>query len=129
MGLFTSIIPSPVIRAMVLSTARHIATAASGVLVTYLLAHGASQGDADSISQAVAAVILGLASYGFSLWDVKNVDKKMTQAEVATAVTVSTAVKQNKSVAKDINDAANDAASGSPAAMKTLLQQLAKGQL
>lgn len=80
------LIPSGVIRAGIMASARHVATAASGVIVTYILAHHGSQTNAQEVSEAVSALILGLVSYGFSLWDVKNVDTKIKQAKEEPAV-------------------------------------------
>jgi len=124
MDFIKSILPDGVLRSWVLATGRHVATAASGVVLTYLIAHGAKQADADTIAQAIGAIVLGLCSYGYSLWDVKNVDKKISTAKNETAVTISTAVKADPKVSKEVT-----AASGSPDAMNDLIARLKAGQL
>lgn len=83
-----NLIPSGVLKAGVLASARHIATAMSGIIVTYILAHHGTQADATTIAEGASAVILGLASYGFSLWDVKNVDGKIQAASTKVEVDV-----------------------------------------
>jgi len=118
-----SVIPSEFLRAQVLATARHLATWSSGLIIAWLVAHHASTDDAAKIAEGVSAIILGLASYGFSLWDVKKVDDKVKLTQATTAIQTASAVKASPTAAKKIVTAAT---SGTPEALSSLLTQLNK---
>jgi hypothetical protein len=79
-SLFQSLIKSPVIRAQILATLRHLCTLGAGALGTWLLAHGADQSMEVSITQALVSAVMGLAAFGFAALDVHKVDAKVNAA-------------------------------------------------
>lgn len=75
-----SLIPSGLLKAWIQAGARHLGTALATAIGTYLLAHHATQGDVTNLQQGIVAVIVAGASIGYSMYDVKNVDTKITTA-------------------------------------------------
>lgn len=72
-GFFQSLIANPTIRAYVIASIRHLATAAGAALVARGL------GDA-STSTALVGLAMAVVSWGFSQLDVKKVDAKINRA-------------------------------------------------
>lgn len=69
-NLFQSLIKNPTVRAYVLATVRHLATAGGAALA----ANGF--GNADT-TQALVGLVIAVVSWYFSQSDVKGVDKKV----------------------------------------------------
>lgn len=121
LNIIRAIVPSAFLRAQVLATARHLATWASGLIIGWLVLHHASTDDANKIADGVSAIILGLASYGFSLWDVSSVHEKIKDATITAGVNTAAAVKADPKVATQIKLTAQ---SGTPEALHQLISSL-----
>jgi hypothetical protein len=65
---------------------RHLATAASGFVLSWLVAHQSNQSDAASIAQGVFAIIVGGAGYGLSRLNGSNNETKVQVAAATGAV-------------------------------------------
>jgi hypothetical protein len=128
-NLIRNLVPDGLLRAMVLKTARQIASWASAAVVTYLLAHGASADDAGNIAAGLSAVLLGIASYGFSLWDAKSVDTKIKVAAQTGSITAadSPQLRADRAQAAATGQAMAAAASDAPKTETTAIDRLRNG--
>jgi hypothetical protein len=89
-----------VVRRFATSETRHLATAASGFVLDWLLTHHAAQSDAMNIAQAVGMILAGGAGYGLSLINGKGQD---VRAAVAAATgTVLPSATSNQLYAKGV---------------------------
>lgn len=84
---FLKLIPDTFRNAAILAVSRHIVSSLAGALAVYLLANHATESQTTEITGAVTTLLLALTSYGTSLLDVKNVDKKI-QVALETPVSV-----------------------------------------
>ena len=123
-SFITSLVPDSVIGAQVLKGLRWLSTVIGAALFTDLVHHGMTQSDAASISAAAGGLVLAVGSGLYSMWDAKNVGKKLDQTAMTTAQEVTSAIVANPNATSTI---AITAQSGSPQALQQLLA-LAKSQ-
>lgn len=123
------IVPSSIMRAMVVKTARQVAAWIAAALVTWMAAHHASPDDASTIATGVTALIVGLASWGFSLWDVPTVADKMTTAAVTGSLAAADDPQTRADVAQAVKtqQAISTAAAGAPTTKDAAIARLRAG--
>jgi len=80
MNFIRMLLRSSFVQSFATKEVRHLATAASGAIASWLVAHSASQSDAANIAEAVAAFIVGAGGYGLSLLNASNNEARVQVA-------------------------------------------------
>ncbi|HEX4295599.1 MAG TPA: hypothetical protein VHZ29_15800 [Rhizomicrobium sp.] len=80
MKILERLLSSSFVQSFATREVRHLATAASGAIASWLVAHNATQSDAASIAQGVGALIIGAGGYGLSLLNASNAEARVQVA-------------------------------------------------
>jgi hypothetical protein len=75
------------VKPFALNEVRHLATFVSGIILTYLLAHGAQQSDAAKMAEGAASILIGGAGYAFSeinQWKTRTMQQALSAAAPQT---------------------------------------------
>lgn len=85
-GVFRWLLGSQLVQSFASREVRHLATAASGFVLSWLVAHQANQSDAASIAQGIFAIIVGLAGYGLSRLNGADTETRVQAAAITGQV-------------------------------------------
>jgi hypothetical protein len=80
MKILDRLLSSSLVQSFATREVRHLATAASGAIASWLVAHNAAQSDAASIAQGVSALIIGAGGYGLSLLNASDAEARVQVA-------------------------------------------------
>jgi hypothetical protein len=110
------LLSSSLVQSLATKEVRHLATAAAGALLTWLVTHGAGQGDATNIAEGVAAIITGAGGYALSRFNASGNEARVQVAaqtgQIVTAADAKTIMAQGVAAQEeaDANQAAKTAA-------------------